>query len=178
MTTDYPTDIASAVATTEHGERGGERGSALFIAMIMILILTFVGFAFLTRTLLVSQIAGAERWTTKAFYAADAGMNVAKLRLRVRETRPCTFNVEDLRGYAGSSDKGDVVVAVSEMNTIGLPQMILGSQIPAGEGAGAEALYTMSYRGTSSAFNLLSRSEALVSSTQSVSPVPLSIPMS
>ena len=47
-------------------------------------ILTFLGFGLLSRTLLVSQIAGAERWTAKAFYAADSGINVAKARLNYR----------------------------------------------------------------------------------------------
>lgn len=154
----------------------GERGSALFIAMIMILILTFIGFGFLTRTLLVSQIAGAERWTTKAFFAADSGINAAKVRLRIRRTAAFTFNVQDLRGYAGTGDKGDIVVSVSDFQSVGAPIMVTGTQVGGGQGSGSEPLYSISYRGTSTAVNTFMKSEAVVSSTQSLSPVPLSIP--
>jgi len=152
-----------------------ERGAALFISLILILILTFMGFGFLTRTMLVTQIAGAERWTTKAFFAADAGINFGMARLRVRETGTFTYQLEDLRGYKGTGSKGQITVTVSDFGQTGVPIADFGDQTGGGQGSGTEALYSMSFSGEATSVQPLTRSEAVVSSTLSVSDSPLFI---
>jgi len=58
-------------------QASGERGSALVLALYLVVILSLIGFGLLTRTLMVTRMAGSERWVTKTFYAADAGLNLA-----------------------------------------------------------------------------------------------------
>jgi len=166
---------SSSQMITDVGERSGERGVALFIALILILILTFMGFGFLTRTMLVTQIAGAERWTTKAFFAADAGINVAKQRIRAGQSSPFTYQVEDFRGYSGTAQKGQITVSVSDFGMTGKPQPVEGGQTGGGQGASSEPLFKVAYSGRSTAVQTLTRSEAVVSSIQSLAPVPVQI---
>jgi len=51
-----------------------ERGSALIIALMVALILAFLGMGLLLQTSLGLQAAGADRWVAKSLYAADAGV--------------------------------------------------------------------------------------------------------
>lgn len=155
--------------------RKGERGSALFIALILIIVMTFLGFGLLTRTLLVARIAGSERWSTKAFYAADAGIASAKARLRIRQTQAFTFPMTDLRGETGALAAGPIQVSVSDLDTVGAPQPVVGSQIGGGQG-GAETLVMMFYKGTSLAQQALTRSERQVMATMAMGPAPAAIP--
>ncbi len=55
------------------GDRSGERGAALILALMVSLVLVFLGLGLLLQTSLGLQAAGTERWVTKAMYAADAG---------------------------------------------------------------------------------------------------------
>jgi len=155
--------------------RNGERGAALFIALVLVIIMTFLGFGLLTRTLLVARIAGSERWSTKAFYAADAGIASAKARLRIRQTIAFTFPVSDLRGAQGQRDAGQIQVAVSNLDNVGAPQPVIGSQIGGVQG-GTETLVVMFYKGTSTAQQALTRSERQVMATMAMGPVPPVIP--
>jgi hypothetical protein len=53
--------------------RSDERGAALIMALMVSLILVFLGMGLLLQTSLGLQAAGTDRWVTKALYAADAG---------------------------------------------------------------------------------------------------------
>ena len=163
------------MTTGDFGGHRNQRGSALLLAMIMILILTFLGFGLLSRSLLVSQIAGAERWTAKAFYAADSGINVAKARLKIQYTDEFQFQIQDYRGYSGTGQAGWINVQVTEFENVGRPMPIPGNEAGGGQGSGSEPLYSIGYKGTSTSTNLRTRSEAVISTTQTLSPVPLHI---
>ncbi len=154
---------------------GGERGSALLIALILIIVLTFIGLGLLTRSLMVTRIAGSERWSTKAFYGADSGLQVAKARLRIRQTNQFNFTVSDLRGSQGGRLAGQINVAVGNLTTVGAPRPVAGSQVGGGQG-GAEPLYIMFFRGTSTATQQLTRSKRIVTATMGAGPMPLAIP--
>jgi len=52
-----------------------QRGVALVVALIMLLVLTFVGFAAVSLTNYESKIAGNERVYNNAFYASDGGID-------------------------------------------------------------------------------------------------------
>ena len=52
-----------------------QRGVALVVALIMLLVLTFVGFAAVSLTNYESKIAGNERVYNNAFYAGDGGID-------------------------------------------------------------------------------------------------------
>jgi Tfp pilus assembly protein PilX len=53
---------------------GGERGSALILALMVALVLAFLGMGLLLQTSLGLQTSGADRWVTKSMRAAEAGV--------------------------------------------------------------------------------------------------------
>lgn len=59
-----------------------ERGSALLIALMVALVLVFLGMGLLLQTSLGLEAAGTDRWVVKALYAADAGCNLEIEMLR------------------------------------------------------------------------------------------------
>jgi Tfp pilus assembly protein PilX len=54
-----------------------ERGAALLIAVLILLILTVIGVYAVTTSTLDTKITGFHKWHVEAFYAADAGLNYA-----------------------------------------------------------------------------------------------------
>lgn len=51
-----------------------EKGVALVIALIMLIVLTFIGIASISSSIFEAKIAGNERWGSAALYAASAGI--------------------------------------------------------------------------------------------------------
>jgi hypothetical protein len=51
-----------------------QKGIALVVALIMLLVLTFIGFAAVSLTTYESKISGNERVYNNAFYAGDGGI--------------------------------------------------------------------------------------------------------
>ena len=76
--------------------RDGERGAALILALMVSLVLVFLGMGLLLQTSLGLQASGTDRWVTKALYAADAGamMQIEMIQLGVFGT-PGTFTLQD-----------------------------------------------------------------------------------
>jgi len=58
-----------------------ERGVALVVALLLLLILTLLGVTAINNTVFETQISGNERLGSAAFYAADGGANVGINRL-------------------------------------------------------------------------------------------------
>jgi hypothetical protein len=52
-----------------------ERGAALLIAVLILLILTVLGVYAVTTSTLETKITGFHKWHVEAFYAADAGLD-------------------------------------------------------------------------------------------------------
>lgn len=67
-----------------------ERGVALVIALIMLIVLTFLGIASISSSVLEAKISGNERFGSAAFYVASGGMEVGISRL------------PDITAYSGS----------------------------------------------------------------------------
>lgn len=63
-------------------ERDGERGSALFLALMVALVMLFLGMGLALQTALGLKASGTDRWVVKSLYAADAGamMQIALVR--------------------------------------------------------------------------------------------------
>jgi hypothetical protein len=61
-----------------------ERGSALLLALMVALVLVFLGMGLLLQTSLGLEAAGTDRWVVKALYAADAGtmLQIEMIRLQ------------------------------------------------------------------------------------------------
>jgi PilX N-terminal len=76
--------------TDERSRYGsGESGFALILAILSLLLLTFLGLTLAASTTTELQIATNYRWSEQAFYNAEAGMEVAKAYLRAMD--PATF---------------------------------------------------------------------------------------
>jgi Tfp pilus assembly protein PilX len=91
----------------------GERGAAIIMALMVALILVFLGMGLLLQTSLGLQASGTDRWVTKALYAADAG---AMLQIEMIQNgaigAPGTFTLIDDPGLAGLL-KGQFTVTIS-----------------------------------------------------------------
>ena len=97
-----------------HHDRAGERGAALIMALMVSLVLVFLGMGLLLQTSLGLQAAGTDRWVTKALYAADAGamMQIEMIQLGAIGT-PGSFILEDDPGLPGML-KGQFTVTISD----------------------------------------------------------------
>jgi hypothetical protein len=62
--------------------RRSERGSALFVAVMMLALMGFLGLAALDRVTRDEQVAGYQNRARTAFYAAEAGISDARKRIR------------------------------------------------------------------------------------------------
>ena len=65
------------------GARSNERGSAYLITLLALVVLTILGLTLALVTQTELQIGGNERLITRAFYAADSGIDIALSRALV-----------------------------------------------------------------------------------------------
>ena len=95
-------------------DRAGERGAALIMALMVSLVLVFLGMGLLLQTSLGLQAAGTDRWVTKALYAADAGamMQIEMIQLGAIGT-PGSFILEDDPALPGML-KGQFTVTITD----------------------------------------------------------------
>ncbi len=63
------------------GRRTGERGFALILAILALMLLTFLGLTLATTTSTELQIATNFRWSQQALYNAEAGLEAARIVL-------------------------------------------------------------------------------------------------
>ena len=103
-------------------DRSSERGAALIMALMVSLVLVFLGMGLLLQTSLGLQAAGTDRWVTKALYAADAGamMQIEMIQLGAIGAAPGatapevgSFILEDDPGLQGML-KGQFTVTISD----------------------------------------------------------------
>ena len=84
-----------------------ERGVALIIALMMLLILTFIGISSISTTTFETNISGNERVGTVAFYASEAIFQIGLNQLPKTEPIPRTNIGENSFGWSGTAkDKG------------------------------------------------------------------------
>jgi len=79
------------------GGRNDERGSALILALMVALVLAFLGMGLLLQTSLGLQTSGADRWVTKSMRAAEAGvmLQLEMVQLEQLATPPGGFLLTD-----------------------------------------------------------------------------------
>jgi len=83
-----------------HPKRGselirGDRGSALVLALMVMLILTFMGLTLLALTETEMQLGNNERIDSELFYATESGKEVAKARIQNGAVVPTTFLIRN-----------------------------------------------------------------------------------
>lgn len=80
----------------------GERGSALILALMVMLILTFLGLTLLAMTETEMQLGGNERIQSELFYATESGTAVAKARVLDGAVIPTSFIIPITSTVTGS----------------------------------------------------------------------------
>lgn len=78
-----------------------ERGAAIIIALMVSLVLAFLGLGLLLQTSLGLQAAGTDRWVARALYAADAGAQAEIATLASGAAGTGTFVFADDPGIPG-----------------------------------------------------------------------------
>jgi Tfp pilus assembly protein PilX len=83
-----------------------KRGAALIIALIMLLLLTFIGISAISTTTFETNISGNERVGTVAFYASEAIFQIGLDQLPDTKAIARTSIGEDSYGWSGrATDK-------------------------------------------------------------------------
>ncbi|NWF99728.1 MAG: hypothetical protein HXY19_02130 [Thermoanaerobaculaceae bacterium] len=150
-----------------------ERGSALVLALFMIVILTVLGLGLVLRTKVTMAVAAAERPITTNFYAADSGIHAGYARLTVNNPCAFTFHLQDVRGSAGSVTF-PVLISVEEARFLGGQQEI-GSNVSGAMGGGGEKMVSQSYRLAAEAFEEATRTRRAVEAEVYFDPKPETI---
>ncbi|MCP4664432.1 MAG: hypothetical protein GY856_54305 [bacterium] len=84
------------------GRIRGERGSALILALMVMLILTFLGLTLLAMTETEMQLGGNERIQSELFYAAESGTAIAKARVLDGAVVPSSFIIPITSNVTGT----------------------------------------------------------------------------
>ncbi len=158
-----------------NNEAEQENGSALMVALFVSLILSLLALGLLGRTLLVTQICGAERWGIRAFYAADAGLNMAQIRAKVQGLDAFSFSLpigNDMGYGVSATTQEDIIdIEVDALRPAGHPRMVQGSAANAGQGADA-SLIIQSYRTTARSRHRATNSRREITEVFGVGPMP------
>lgn len=120
------------IPTLNPSGRDGERGSALILALLVALVLAFLGLGLLLQTSLGLQAAGADRWVTKSMHAAEAGL-MMQIEMIQREQlgTPGVFQLEDDPTFANVTLlRGRYQVAVSDLCEVEPASPALGWEWP------------------------------------------------
>lgn len=67
-----------SVASRDRNGRAGERGFALVVAILALMLLTFLGLTLAATSSTELQIAANHRWSQQAYYNAEAGLELGK----------------------------------------------------------------------------------------------------
>jgi len=103
-----------ATETTLETGSNRERGAAIIIALMVSLVLAFLGLGLLLQTSLGLQAAGTDRWVVRALYAADAGTQAEIITLSTGAVGMGNFVLTDDPNLPGMIT-GDYNVAVTDV---------------------------------------------------------------
>ena len=155
--------------------RPGERGMALFVAILLLLVITVMGVALLFTASIEQTLSGTENRISKIFYAADSGIEYAAgmLNSTVAYTGgPMPVGVSSY--YPGSG--ADMAVTI-------LPPVLLGYTImpgdelqSAGSGYGSSQVVENTYALTASARSTKIEASKTIDADIGVYPKLLAIP--
>jgi hypothetical protein len=90
----------------ERKHREGEKGIALVVALVILLVLTVIGFVAVSTTIFESNIAGNERVGTDAFYATEAIVEMGYNQLPETTEIPKAGTTADNRMPVGATSYG------------------------------------------------------------------------
>ena len=98
-----------------------QKGVALVIALVMLLVLTFIGFAAVNYTSFEAKISGNERLYNNAFYASDGGIENFRGRASAGEFIYSTANGGSYQVAIGDAVSNVTYTRGSEYKVNGIP---------------------------------------------------------
>ena len=153
-----------------------ERGAALFLAILVLFILTVMGIGLMFTSSIENTLAGTDTKVSKIFYAADSGIEYAGAMLSTQVS------------YAGGampigiSSHYRTLLSPDMQVTVTAPVIVDYSTIPgdplasAGHAYGSVQYYEIVYALTSSAASTVTQANKALSAELGVYPKQLSIP--
>lgn len=99
---------------------GDQKGVALVVALIMLLVLTFLGISSISSSVFESKISGNERWGSTAFYATAGGVDVGISR------------IPDITAYSGTIGSDESYRSGRLTDSSPQPQKSLGLMLKPG----------------------------------------------
>jgi hypothetical protein len=107
--------------------RRGERGMALFVALLLLLVVTVMGIALMVSASFEQTLIGTESRISRIFYAADSGIEygAAMLNSTINYNGSNPMPVGVSSHYPGAPT-ADMVVTI-------MPPILLGYSLPNGE---------------------------------------------
>lgn len=154
----------------------GERGIALFVAILMLLVVTVMGVALLFTASIEQTLSGTETRISKIFYAADSGIEygAAMLNSTIAYNGSNPMPVGVLSHYGGTGTELMVTIA---------PPVLLGYSIlpgdqlqSAGKGYGTAQIVENVYALTSSARSTKIEASKTIDADIGVYPKLLTVP--
>lgn len=158
--------------------RGETRGSTLIIAILVLLVMTIAGVALMFNTSVENSLAGNETRMSKAFYAADSGIQYAASQLAVTNGTYVGGNVPGnlSSNTPGSETQKDITIAVAPPLEVA-SRKIAGDQVcPEGSGSCFDPLDVI-YRIESTANSDEIRASKIITAQISVYPMSPRIPV-
>ena len=106
-----------------------ERGSALMLALMVSIVLIFLGMGLILQTSLGLQAAGTDRWVVKALSAADSGAMLQVLQLQRQNLQAISTVIVDDPTLPGLT-QGQFAVQITQLCETEKGSEILGWTFP------------------------------------------------
>lgn len=157
--------------------RRGERGMALFVALLLLLVVTVMGIALMLTASFEQTLIGTESRISRIFYAADSGIEygaaMLNSTLNYNGSNPMPVGVSSF--YPGTPT-ADMVVTIAPPVLLGY-SIIPGEQIQSeGKGYGSSQIVENLYAFTSSARSTKIEASKTIDAEVGIYPKLLAIP--
>jgi hypothetical protein len=153
-----------------------ERGAALFLAILVLFILTVMGIALMFTTSIENTLAGTETKISKIFYAADSGIEYAGAMLSTVGYTGGVMPVGVSSHYPGLDQNPDMQVTIRPPVIVSYSLTPGNSLSSGGHVYGPSAFYEIVYAVTSSATSTATQASKVIDAEVGVYPKQLSIP--
>jgi len=155
----------------------GERGIALFVAILLLLVITVMGVALLFTASIEQTLSGTETRISKIFYAADSGIEYGAAMLNstvgYAGSNPMPVGVSS---YYPGSPTADMLVTIAPPVLLGY-SILPGEQIQSeGKGYGSSQVVENFYSLTSSSRSTKIEASKTIDADIGVYPKVLGIP--
>lgn len=154
----------------------GERGMALFVAILLLLVITVMGVALLFTASIEQTLSGTETRISKIFYAADSGIEYAAGMLNSSLTYNGGPMPVGVSSYYPGGTTLDMMVTLAEPVLLGY-SILPGDQLQsAGKGYGSAQIVENVYALTSTARSTKIEASKTIDADIGVYPKLLTIP--